>query len=165
MTPINLEFSASNTMKATSRGDVIVVIDVLRCSSTIITALAVGATEIIPVKTVKEAQEIRKTNPSFILAGEREGVPLRGFRYGNSPSSLAYASLKGTHIILTTTNGTAAISRVIHSKHVLIGALLNARDVAESAYNLAVEEGNGITLTLSETKVDSALKTSLEQAQ
>lgn len=158
MTPINLGFSASDTRKAASRGDVIVIIDVLRCSSTIIIALAAGAAEVIPVKMVKEAREISKTHPDYVLAGEREGIPPLGFRYGNSPSALAHANLEGTRLILTTTNGTAVISQARGAKYVLIGALLNARAAAESAYNLAAKGGHGITLALSGTRGSFSLE-------
>lgn len=151
MPSINLG-SSNDIVKAVKRGDVIVVIDVLRCSSSIITILAAGAAEVIPVRMVRDAVEISRTHPGFVLAGEREGVPPPGFRYGNSPSVFSNANLDGTHLILTTTNGTAAISKVRGAKHVLIGAFLNARVVAESAYSLALKEGHGVTLALSGTR-------------
>ena len=73
-TLVNLEFVAKDAVKAVQRGDVIVVIDVLRCSSTIIVALTNGAKSIIPIETVEEARGYRRDHPNFILAGERKGL-------------------------------------------------------------------------------------------
>lgn len=136
----------------------IIIIDVLRCSSTIITALAKGAAEVIPVRTVKEAKAISEANPNFILAGEREGLMPLGFEFGNSPSTMNRSNLEGAHIILTTTNGTVALSQTKGAKHVLIGAFLNAKAVARLAYSFALKDGTGITLAMSGTKGSFSLE-------
>lgn len=67
-------------------GGIPVVIDVLRASSTIITALANGVTEVIPVKSQKEAFRLKKQG--YLIAGERNGIKLRKFDVGNSPTEL-----------------------------------------------------------------------------
>ena len=141
--------SSDTTINAIDREDVIIIIDVLRCSSSIIVALAKGVIGVLPVSTVKDAIEIKKNNPHFILAGERKGIAPQGFDYGNSPAAFLEAKLTGTHLILTTTNGTASIYHAREAEHILIGAFLNAEIVAETAYKLATKKGRGITLVLS----------------
>jgi len=70
---IDLELPAGDAIKAVQKGDVILVIDVLRCSSTIITALSNGAKGVIPTKTLEEAGRRHRENPGSLLAGERRG--------------------------------------------------------------------------------------------
>ena len=153
-----MEFWARDTKKAVTRGDVIVVIDVIRCSSSIIAALARGVAGIIPIKTIREAREVNRIHPDFILSGERKGARPSGFKYGNSPSAFSSAELAGAYLILTTTSGTNAISQAKGAKHILIGAFLNAKSVAESAFNIAEEEERGITLALSGKKGSFSLE-------
>src|SRR6187549_1935392 len=84
-----------------------VVFDVLRATSSMITGLAHGATEIHPVCTIEEALALRQQLPDAVLGGERQGDPIPGFDVGNSP--LEYReSMAGRKIITTTTNGTVA---------------------------------------------------------
>jgi len=145
---VSLELYARDAGKAVARGDVVVVIDVLRASSSIIVALARGAECVVPVRTIKEAREIANRYSELILAGERKGVRPPGFDYGNSPVSFSRLDLGGKRLILTTTSGTTAISRSRGAKHVLVGAFLNASSVAKSSFSLAEEENCGVTLSL-----------------
>jgi hypothetical protein len=101
-----------------------VVFDVLRATSSIITGLASGVEAIIPVRTVEEAREWKLKDPDLLLAGERGGLPPKGFDLGNSPEE--FEKLKGRRVVMTTTNGTAAIQSVQKASKVLIGALLNS---------------------------------------
>lgn len=158
MLDINVEFWARDTKKAVKRGDIVVVIDVLRCSSSIIAALARGVVGIIPIRTVREAREVSEIHPDFILSGERKGVKPSGFKYGNSPSVFSRAKLAGSYLILTTTSGTNAISQAKGAKHILIGGFLNAKSIAKTAFDLAGEEGKGITLALSGKKGSFSLE-------
>ena len=100
-----------------------VVFDVLRATSSIITGLAGGVGSFIPVRNVEEAQKLKAKDPGLLLAGERGGLPPKGFDLGNSPEE--FEKVKGRSVILTTTNGTVAIDSVKSARHVLIGALLN----------------------------------------
>jgi len=149
LTPVNLEFVAKDAVKAVERGDVIIVIDVLRCTSTIITALANGADGIIPVKTVREALAIHREHPEFLLAGEREGVRPKGFSLGNSPLEFFPTKVSGKQIILTTTNGTKALTEAKGGRWVLVGAFLNVEAITDAAFRIAEGENSGISLVLS----------------
>jgi len=146
---VYLELVARDAGRAIKRGDVVVVVDVLRCTSSIITALANGARRVLPLRTVEEARRIHEDNPSYILAGERRGVKPEGFALGNSPLAFTEERVSGRDIILTTTSGTETLLRARGGRYVLVGALLNARFVAEIAFEIAEKEGCGISLVLS----------------
>lgn len=100
-----------------------VVFDVLRATSSMITALAEGAAEIHPVRTIEEAKELAKQHRHALLGGERHGDLIPGFDMGNSP--FEYRNLAKAKIITTTTNGTVALRACEHADRVLVGAILN----------------------------------------
>ena len=144
--PTNLGFTAKDIAKVVQRRDVIIVIDVLRCCSTMVTALTNAAEGVIPTKTVKEARVLHKRHPEFILAGERRGIKLKGFDLGNSPLEFSSQKVKGRHIILTTTSGTKAMISSKNAKYVFAGAFLNAEATAKAALKIAEPEETGISL-------------------
>jgi 2-phosphosulfolactate phosphatase len=100
-----------------------VVFDVLRATSSMITALASGATEIHPVCTIDEALALKQRLPDAVLGGERQGDLIPGFDVGNSPQE--YLAFAGSRIITTTTNGTVALRACEGAERILVGALLN----------------------------------------
>ncbi len=149
---LTLEFKAKDADGAVEKGDLVVVIDVLRCSTSIINALANGAEAVIPAETLKEAHGIRRKHPECLLAGERGGLKPRGFDFGNSPLEFQAERIKGKTLVFTTTSGTRALTRSKTAKYVLVGGLLNAGAVAYKALEIAESEGLGISLVLSGTK-------------
>src|ERR1700738_3948504 len=84
---------------------IVVIIDVLRATSTIATALYNGARSVIPVDSVTRAMEIGRQIQG-ITAGERDGKVAEGLQYGNSPFEYPREFIKGKTLVLTTTNGT-----------------------------------------------------------
>jgi 2-phosphosulfolactate phosphatase len=106
----------------------VVVVDVLRATSAMVTAFAHGATEIIPVKTPEEAVALGKQG--YLMAGERNGETLAGFAYGNSPLAFTDDGMKGSRIVITTTNGTQAIQKASQSRALALGSFLNLQAVA-----------------------------------
>jgi 2-phosphosulfolactate phosphatase len=106
-----------------------VVFDVLRATSSMITALANGAEEIHPVRTLEEATAMKEEIRGVRLAGERHGEMPEGFDFGNSP--LEFRDVRGAKLIWTTTNGTIALKACEHADRVLVGALLNIGALAE----------------------------------
>jgi 2-phosphosulfolactate phosphatase len=106
------------------------VIDVIRATSTIVTALAHGATGVQPVAGVAEAQALKKQNRDALLAGERGGKPLPGFDLGNSPHEMTTERVKDRRIILTTTNGTQALAACHGARAIVTAGLLNLEAVA-----------------------------------
>lgn len=87
---------------------IVVVIDVLRATSTFATALHQGITAIQPVATVEEAQSLAKQG--FLTAGERDGKIIEGLAHGNSPTEYMDDFFDGKNLVMTTTNGTKCIA-------------------------------------------------------
>ena len=106
------------------------VIDVIRATSTIVTALANGADGVKPVADLEDAFDLAEAFPNAILAGERGGRPLPGFDMGNSPEDFTPAEVKGLRVILTTTNGTQALAACTGAKKVVTASFLNLTAVA-----------------------------------
>lgn len=102
---------------------IVVVIDVLRATSAICTAIDQGVQRIIPVSTVQEARSYQQQG--YLAGAEREGKIVEGFEFGNSPFSFMGEAVKNKTIVLTTTNGTKAINLASDSAIVVIGSLLN----------------------------------------
>ncbi|MGB4079833.1 MAG: 2-phosphosulfolactate phosphatase [Bacteroidia bacterium] len=102
---------------------IVVVIDILRATSTITTILHNGATAVIPVKEETEA-ETYKAN-GFLVGGERGGETIPGFHFGNSPFDYAPELVAGNEVVLTTTNGTKCIEMAKMAHQVAIGSFLN----------------------------------------
>lgn len=109
----------------------VIVIDVLRATSTLLTALVNGCTEIIPVETVHGAKSLQREGD--LLGGERACKKIPGFDLGNSPLEYEPALVTGKRLILTTTNGTRAIQKAGKNSRILVGSLLNARACALKA--------------------------------
>lgn len=103
---------------------VVVVIDVLRATTTMCVALDQGAEKVIPVETIEECLQYRGKE-DYILAGERNGRKVEGFHFGNSPFEFMNGVVKGKTLVLTTTNGTRAIKMTERSHQVVIGGFLN----------------------------------------
>ena len=131
---------------AVTRNHVVVLVDVLRASSTIITALANGASKIIPVPTVEEARERIYHYPNGFLAGERAAHPPAGFDYGNSPRSFLTTRIKGRPIILTTSNFTRTLGKPPDTATILVGAFLNIDHVAKTARYLSEKTAQPISV-------------------
>ena len=112
-----------------------VVIDVLRATSAMITALHHGCKEIIPVVSIEDAGVKRKEMDAFspLLCGEREGKRIPGFDLGNSPLEYTKESVAGRTLIWTTTNGTKALHAATGADNILVAALLNVNATAQAA--------------------------------
>jgi 2-phosphosulfolactate phosphatase len=113
---------------------VCVVFDILRATTTMITALANGAEAIIPVAEISEALTLKQRNPGVLLAGERHGVRIRAdltgsidFDLGNSPREFTAEKVAGKTIVMSTTNGTRALRACAGARMVLVSSFLNLR--------------------------------------
>lgn len=116
---------------------VCVVVDELRASSTITTWLDLGCSTLYLTRGLAEARRLAGQHGA-LLAGERRGLTPRGFDVNNSPAALARLEVAGRPGVLSTSNGTAVLSRLRHMPAVLVGCLLNASAVAVAALELAV---------------------------
>ena len=109
-----------------------VVFDVLRATSSIVTALSHGAEAILPVREIADALNERRRDPSLLLAGERHGLRIGAsltgdveFDFGNSPREFLPERVRGSRIAITTTNGTRALQSCRHARWVLASSFLN----------------------------------------
>ncbi len=102
---------------------IVVVIDVFRATSAIVTAFYNGVSKMIPVATVEEAKEYQRNG--FLAAAERNGEMIEGFELGNSPFGYMNNKVKGKTIAISTTNGTQAIEASRKASKILIGSFLN----------------------------------------
>ena len=110
-------------------GSVTVIIDILRASSTIITALHNRADRVIPCGTPDAARQIQveSIGDAVLLGGERGGVRIDGFDCGNSPTEYSTDRVEGKTIAFTTTNGTQALLKSAAAETILIGAFINRK--------------------------------------
>lgn len=121
------------------QGGVAVVIDVLRASTTIVHALAEGASAVLPFESVEDARAAAAGLPagSVLLGGERGGERIEGFDLGNSPLEYTPDVVADKTVIFTTTNGTKALQQCRTAERVLIGAFVNR----DALLRLLAEDG------------------------
>lgn len=128
-------------------GKPVLVIDILRATTTMVTALANGARAIFPAETADEAMRMAQNLKSddLLLAGERNLARIDGFTLGNSPLEMTAEVVAGKQLIMTTTNGSVALAAVGLGNPVLIAAALNFTAVAQAA-NEAFEDADEIVI-------------------
>lgn len=137
---VYLELGIAGALRAQRRGDVVVMVDALRASTTIIQALASGAAAVIPVVSVEELK-------GDLTAGERGGMKLPNADFNNSPLELRAQQLSGRELVLTSTNGTECIKASKGPDNtVLIGSITNCTAVAGVAAGIARQTGRNLTL-------------------
>ncbi|APC08152.1 2-phosphosulfolactate phosphatase [Neomoorella thermoacetica] len=134
---------APSEVRPTWRELVCIVVDVIRASSTIVTLLDKGCRRVYTVRAVAEARALAREK-GWLIGGERNGLTLKGFDFGNSPFELQGVNLHGKKAVLTTTNGTKVIKKVAFSRAVLVGCFLNASACCRMALELTREHGTGI---------------------
>src|SRR5258705_11737626 len=154
------EFAA--LIKRDLRHTVCVVFDVLRATSSMVTALGNGATAILPVAEIQEALIIRKKAPDVLLAGERDGLRITGkltgtidFDVGNSPREFVAEKVRGRKIVMTTTNGTRALRACLGAQAILVSSFLNLGATADF---LGAQNPAKILLVCSGTFEEAALE-------
>lgn len=145
---VNIVFGEAGAREAARRNAITVVIDALRASATITTALALGVREVIPAGSVEEALQFRG-RPGYLVAGERGGVKLPEFDLGNSPTALSRQQhrIAGRVLVLTTSNGTRIVRAAQAGAEILlIGTTINAAATARAAFELAQRHRRDIVL-------------------
>ncbi len=126
---------------------VAVVIDVLRAGSHIVTLFNQGVETVVPVAEVEHARRLKQDHPDWLLAGEREGLPLDDFDLGNSPHASAQHNLTGKTVILTTSAGTQGLVETAkHADEVLVGCFLNAQAVVNHVLKRKPEHASFVAL-------------------
>jgi 2-phosphosulfolactate phosphatase len=147
---LDVYLTAGELAAADCTGRVVAVIDVLRASTTITTALANGARAVVPFA---DADELMTRAHQFErgdvrLAGERKMLPIEGFDFGNSPAQFTAAAVAGTTILLTTTNGTRALVGAQGAVDVVVAAYVNLT-VVTAMLRTALRGGTDVVLACS----------------
>jgi len=124
---VDVVFGGTALAPSDVTGRVIAIIDVLRASTSITVALANGARAIIPMESSDEAIMRAKTfeRADVRLAGERRMLPIPGFDLGNSPRDFTSGAVEGKTILMTTTNGTRAITSAQGARDVVVASYVN----------------------------------------
>lgn len=123
------------------KNKIVVVVDILRATSCIVSGLANGVKEIVPVSTLAECKALQETG--YLAAAERNGSKAEGFDMGNSPFEYLDEKVKEKKVAVTTTNGTLAIHKSLAAKEILIGAFLNLNAMVQYLKN---KEGDILVL-------------------
>ena len=130
---LSVHFLPTLTSQEELAGSAVVMIDVLRASTTICFALAAGAREIVPCLDVAEAREAAaKAGADAVLGGERGGKKIDGFQLGNSPREYVEDVVQNRTVIFTTTNGTRALQTCIGAEYIFVGAFVNIGNVIDA---------------------------------
>lgn len=132
---IDVFFTPTGLAPGDFAGRSVVVVDVLRASTTIAVALASGAKAVLPAASTDEALRIAQNleHDQVVLAGERKSVRVDGFALGNSPLEFTPEAVGGKTVVLSTTNGTQALIATQGAKEVLVAAAVNFSVVVQRA--------------------------------
>jgi 2-phosphosulfolactate phosphatase len=116
---------------------VAVVVDALRASATITCLLQQGAAEVLVVKEVSEAYDYHQAHPDTLLVGERGGVKVDGFDFGNSPTEIQGADVQGKQVVFTSTTGAQCLVDCLGAPAIIVGTTINASAVARRVAAIA----------------------------
>lgn len=116
----------------------VVVIDVLRATSTVAQALANGARAIYPTSSTEEAMRLAQSlgREEILLCGERRGLKIEGYDLGNSPAEFTREAVEGKRLVMNTTNGTQAFLAAEGGEPILAASFLNLAAVVDRVVGL-----------------------------
>jgi 2-phosphosulfolactate phosphatase len=131
---IDVFFSVQAFQEEDLRGKSAVIIDVLRASSSIVTAISNGAKKIIPVEDMSDAGKIAQTmdQSDYLLCGEKDGTKIEGYNLGNSPQEYTSEAIADKTLIFNTTNGTKAIKKANLANRIYVGTFLNQQNILDA---------------------------------
>ncbi|MGH7593859.1 MAG: 2-phosphosulfolactate phosphatase [Gemmatimonadales bacterium] len=132
---VDVVFSPRELMPGEVTDRTVVVIDVLRATTTICAALHHGARAVIVAAETDEATRLEQAlgTADVVLAGERNSIRIDGFRLGNSPGEMTPGEVQGKTVVMTTTNGTRALLATAGAREVIVGAAVNLTAAGERA--------------------------------
>ena len=125
-----------------------VIIEVFRAFSVEAYIMNNGVGKLIPVGDMQIAYEYKKENPDAVLIGERKGVMLPGFDYGNSPSQIENIDFNGKTVIHTTSSGTQGIVNAVNAEEIITGSLVNAKAISKYIKNRGIEDVSLVAMGL-----------------
>lgn len=149
---------AGNITPEKVKGKTAIIIDVLRATSVMTTALANGVKAIYPYKDIESVLENSKRDKNPLLCGERKGLKIDGFDCGNSPLEYPRELVEGRNMYMTTSNGTRAIEKTaIGAERIYISAFLNVGRVAQQI----IEDDKDVVIVCSGTDDNFSLDDAL----
>lgn len=146
MTRVELHVAFLPEESGASRGRVLIVVDVLRATTSLLVLIERGCAEVVVAPTVDAARRFGRAHPGALTAGEEGGRAPEGFEFGNSPVAFARADVAGRQVVLATTNGTRALHAARDGALVLAGCLRNRAAVAREAADAAAERGSDLSV-------------------
>ena len=145
---IDVYFDPVGMNPAEVQGRTVVVLDVLRATTTIAVALDHGAKAVLPAASTEEALRIAQNleRDDVVLAGERKSQRIPGFTLGNSPLEFTAEAVRGKTVVLTTTNGTPALISAQGAREVIAGAAVNFAAVVDRCRATLAQHGELVIL-------------------
>ncbi|MHA1271227.1 MAG: 2-phosphosulfolactate phosphatase [Candidatus Helarchaeota archaeon] len=125
---------------------IVVLIDVLRASSTITTLFEQGVLLVYSVKEKKDAIKLKSKFKNYILIGERYGIKIKNFDYGNSPYEIYKHNYKGKKVIFTSSNFSRVLDTYKNAPIIIVGCILNAKSVSEYIKSIVSEKIHKVLL-------------------
>ena len=124
---LDVAFQPAELAPGEAAGRTVVVVDILRFTTTACAALQAGARAVVPAASTEEAMQLARTlgPEDVLLGGERGGRKIEGFALGNSPLEMTPAAVAGKLLVMTTTNGTRALLAVQGAETVYLGSAAN----------------------------------------
>lgn len=153
--------------KTTNDDFIVVIVDVLRATTSFCAAFDAGAKSVIPVSGLDELLEYK--NKGYLTAAERNGIRVDFADFGNSPSVFLQSDLKAKELAYSTTNGTQAVEMAKSSGNIVVAAFVNLSAVSnwlisQNKNVLILCSGWKNTFSLEDTLCAGALVESLEQS-
>ena len=151
---LSVYFTPLGLTPAVVTGKTVVVLDVLRATTTIVAAVANGAKAVLPTASSEEALKVAQNfdRKERLLAGERRCIRIPGFDLGNSPLEMTAEAVAGRSVILSTTNGTPALVAADAGRPVIVGAVTNFSAAAEAAREAAAEQDELVVICAGKEK-------------
>jgi 2-phosphosulfolactate phosphatase len=133
---VEVHLTATSATEDDLKGKSVIVVDVFRACSTVVTALNHGARAVIPVADMAEAGRIgaHMDTATSLLGGERGGTKIEGYALGNSPVEYTPEVVQGKTVVLNTSNGTRAVTQARGAAEIALGCFLNVSKVIEFAW-------------------------------
>jgi 2-phosphosulfolactate phosphatase len=151
---IDVYFTPLTLQQADLAGRSVVVLDVLRATTSIVVAIAAGARAVLPAASTEEALRLAQNleRDDVVLAGERRSQRVPGFLLGNSPAEFTADTVRGKTVVLATTNGTPALVQTQGAREVMVGAAVNLAVVAGHARATLAQTGELVVLCAGQDK-------------
>ena len=145
---LEIVFAPNAITPAELAGRTVVVVDILRATTSIAVALANGAKAVLPAASTEEALRIAQNleRDAVVLAGERKSVRIPGFALGNSPAEFGAEAVGGKTIVMTTSNGTQALIAAQGAREVIAAAAVNFGAVVARARAALEQQGDLLIL-------------------